>query len=142
MRAFDKIGSAYMYSDGAAFLNDAGIDFLIGSALTNDIMDLHTDIKSRETRNLLRLLYPNNRSIEETKITAPTFLSGMLGELYRGHHRARFECRENGRIAATSPPYSFCRARHRRIFETLEVYMDTYPQFWEWTWDIFQMAKD
>jgi hypothetical protein len=61
--------------------------------------------------------------------------------LYRGHHRARFGNREDGRVAATSPPYSFCRAQHRRIFETLEVYIDQYPEFWGWTWKIYEMAK-
>ncbi|KAE9993217.1 hypothetical protein EG327_006018 [Venturia inaequalis] len=142
MRGFDTTGTAYMCSDGAAFLDDAGIDSLVASALPNDIMDLHTDIQSGETRNLLRLLYPANRSIEETKITVSTLLSGMLSGIYRGLHRAHFGHREDGRIAACGPPYNFCRCRHRRIFETLELYMDAYPQFWAWTWDIYRMAKD
>ena len=142
MRALDTIGSAYMCSDGAAWLDNAGVDSLAGSALPNDVMDLHTDIKTGETRNLLRLLYPDGLSIQQAKITVSTILSGFLGELYRGHRRARFSNREDGRIAATSPPYSFCRAQHRRIFETLEKYIDRYPEFWNWTWEIYQMAKD
>lgn len=142
MRGLDTIGSAYMCSDGAAWLDEAGVDSLVGSAVPNDIMDLHTDIKTGETRNLLRLLYPDGLGIEQTKIIASTVLSGLLSELYRGHHRARFGHREDGRIVATSPPYSFCRAQHRRVFETLEMYMDKYQEFWGWTWEIFQMAKD
>ncbi|KAK7738500.1 hypothetical protein SLS53_006019 [Cytospora paraplurivora] len=57
-RALDTIGSAYMCRDGAAWLDDQGMDSLIGSALANDVMDLHTDTFTGETRNLLRLLYP------------------------------------------------------------------------------------
>ncbi|KAE9379798.1 hypothetical protein N431DRAFT_398304 [Stipitochalara longipes BDJ] len=140
-RAFDTIGSAYMCSDGAAFLDNAGIDSLTGSGLVNDVMDLHTDIKIGETRNLLRLLYPGGFTIEQSMQTMSTILSGMLGELFRGHKRARFENREDGRVAATSPAYSFSRARHRRIFETLEVYTSKYPDFWDWTWDIYRKAK-
>lgn len=102
-RGLDKIASAYMCSDGAAFLDDAGVDSLVGSALPNDIMDLHIDILSGETRNLSRLLYPAGRSIEETKTIVATLLSGMWSESYRGHHRARFGHREDGQIAATSP---------------------------------------
>ena len=130
-RAFDTIGSAYMARDGAAFLDDAGIDSILGSAVPNDVMDLHTDIYTGETRNLLRLLYPS-RGIEETIQTTSTILSSMLCEIFRGHHRARMHNREDGRISSTSPPYSFSRARHRRIFETLELYINRYPKFWEW----------
>ncbi|KAG6010706.1 hypothetical protein E4U43_008546 [Claviceps pusilla] len=142
VRGIDTIGTAYMCSDGAAYLDDAGMDSLIGSALPNDVMDLHTDISTGETRNLLRLLYPNGQSIEQTVRTMSTVLSGMLCETFRGHKRARFEGREDGRISATSPSYSFCRARHRRIFETLEVYSSKYDRFWDWTWEIYRLAKE
>jgi len=140
-RAFDTIGSAFMCSDGAAFLDNAGMDSLIGTGLVNDVMDLPTDIKTGETRNLLRLLYPGGLNIDQSMQTMSTILSGMLCELFRGHKRARFENREDGRIAATSPAYSFSRARHRRIFETLEAYTSKYPSFWDWTWDIYYGAK-
>jgi hypothetical protein len=120
-----------MARDGAAFLDDAGIDSILGSAVPNDVMDLHTDIFTGETRNLLRLLYPS-RGIEEAIQTTSTILSSMLCEIFRGHHRARMHNREDGRVSSTSPPYSFSRARHRRIFETLELYMNRYPKFWEW----------
>jgi hypothetical protein len=140
-RAFDTIGSAYMARDGAAFLDNAGMDSLLGSALANDVMDLHTDIFTGETRNLLRLLYPSGLSIEEAVQTTSIILSSMLCEIFRGHHRARMQNREDGRVSSTSPPYSFSRARHRRLFETLELYIDKYPQFWEWTWDIYRRAK-
>ncbi len=142
MRALDTIGSAYMCSDGAAWLDNAGIDSLIGSGLANDIMDLHTDIKTGETRNLLRLLYPDGLGMAQAMKTVSTILSGELCELFRGHHRARFNNREDGRVAATSPPYSFCRARHRRIFEIMETYINRYPRFWDWTWEIYRMAKE
>lgn len=131
-RALDTIGSAYMCQDGAAWLDDQGIDSLIGSGLANDVMDLHTDIFTGETRNLLRLLYPPGKSIAQTMSITSTILSSMLCEVFRGHHRARLHNREDGRVSSTSPPYSFCRARHRRIFETLELYINRYPQFWEW----------
>lgn len=141
-RAFDTIGCAYMCSDGAAYLDNLGMDSLLGSAVPNDVMDLHTDILTGETRNLLRLLYPNGQVIKKTIQTMSTVLSGMLCELFRGHTRARFGGREDGRIAATSPPYSFCRARHRRIFEVMEVYTAHYPNFWDWTWQIYSRAKE
>ncbi|KAG8411899.1 hypothetical protein J3458_015194 [Metarhizium acridum] len=141
VRGFDTIGSAYMCSDGAAYLDNAGMDSLVGSAVPNDVMDLHTDIYTGETRNLLRLLYPSGQSLDEAMGTMSTVLSGMLCELFRGHKLARFEGREDGRIAATSPPYSFCRARHRRIFEVMEAYTSKYPDFWQWTWDILGRAK-
>lgn len=131
-RALDTIGSAYMSRDGASWLDSEGMDSLIGSALPNDVMDLHTDIFTGETRNPLRLLYPSNLTISKAIQTTSTILATMLCEVFRGHHRARLHNREDGRISSTSPPYSFCRARHRRIFETLELYMDQYPQFWEW----------
>lgn len=131
-RGFDTIGSAYMCRDGAAFLDDPGVDSLVGSAVPNDVMDLHTDIFTGETRNLLRLLYPSDVAIERAIQTMSTVLSSMLCEIIRGHHRARMHNREDARISSTSPPYSFSRARHRRIFEVLELYMAKYPQFWEW----------
>ena len=133
-RALDTIGSAYMCRDGAAWLDDQGVDSLTGSGLANDVMDLHTDIFTGETRNLLRLLYspPGPGGIERAMRTMSTVLSSMLCEIFRGHHRARLGNREDGRVSSTSPPYSFCRARHRRIFETLELYINRYPQFWEW----------
>jgi hypothetical protein len=131
-RALDTIGSAYMCRDGAAWLDDEGMDSLIGSALPNDVMDLHTDVLTGETRNLLRLLYPTCNEIgQATDITA-VVLSSMLCEIFRSHYRARMLNREDGRVSSTSPAYSFCRARHRRIFETLERYINRYPQFWEW----------
>ncbi|KAH0598305.1 hypothetical protein MHUMG1_03602 [Metarhizium humberi] len=141
VRGFDTIGSAYMCSDGAAYLDNAGMDALVGSAVPNDVMDLHTDIYTGETRNLLRLLYPSGQSLDAAMATMATVLAGMLCELFRGHKLARFGGREDGRIAATSPPYSFCRARHRRIFEVLEAYVSKYPDFWRWTWDILRRAK-
>ncbi|KAH8692036.1 hypothetical protein BGW36DRAFT_363050 [Talaromyces proteolyticus] len=143
MRALDTIGSAYMCSDGAAWLDDAGMDSLIGSAIPNDVMDLHTDIRTGETRNTIRLLYPEGLSISQAMKAMSTVLSGQLCEIFRGHQRARFYNREDGRIAATSPPYSFCRARHRRIFEIMEMYINKYADdFWDWTWEIFRMAKE
>ncbi|KAF3904433.1 hypothetical protein ABW21_db0208213 [Orbilia brochopaga] len=142
MRALDTIGTAYMCDDGAAFLDIAGFDSLTGTALVNDIMDLHTDIKTGETRNFLRLLYPMKFDMTMAMKTVSTLLSGMLCEVYRGHRRARFDNREDGRISATSPPYSFSRARHRRVFETLEKYIAKYPDFWDWTWEIWRMAKE
>lgn len=120
-----------MSRDGAAWLDNEGIDSVIGSALPNDVMDLHTDIFTGETRNLLRLLYPPLTMTEAIQTTS-TILSTMLCEIFRGHYRARLSNREDGRVSSTSPPYSFCRARHRRIFETLELYIGKYPQFWEW----------
>jgi hypothetical protein len=141
VRAFDTIGSAYMARDGAAFLDNAGMDSLLGSALPNNVMDLHTDIFTGETRNFLRLLYPSGLSIEEAMRTASIILSSMLCKIFRGHHRARLQNREDRRVSSTSPPYSFSRARHRRIFEMLELYIDKYPQFWEWTWEIYHNAK-
>lgn len=140
-RAFDTVGSAYMGRDGAAWLDDPGIDSLLGSGLSNDLMDLHTDIWTGETRNLLRLLYPSGLSIAQALQTMSTLLSGMLCEIYRGHRRARMCEREDGRVSSASPPYSFSRARHRRIFETLEMYSSHYPLFWEWTWEIYRKAK-
>lgn len=140
-RALDTIGSAYMCRDGAAWLDNEGMDSLIGSALPNDVMDLHTDVWTGETRNLLRLLYPPGLSISQAMQTTSTVLSTMLCEIFRGHHRARLGNREDGRISSTSPPYSFCRARHRRIFETLETYITKYTQFWDWTWEIYGLAK-
>jgi hypothetical protein len=131
-RALDTMGSAYMCRDGAAWLDNEGMDSLIGSALPNDVMDLHTDIFTGETRNLLRLLYPSGYSIKQAMQTASTVLSTMLCEVFRGHYRSRMQNREDGRISSTSPPYSFSRARHRRIFETMELYVEKYPQFWEW----------
>jgi hypothetical protein len=143
MRALDTIGSAYMCSDGAAWLDDAGMDSLIASAIPNDVMDLHTDIRTGETRNALRLIYPEGFSIDQALKAMSTVLSGQLAEIFRGHQRARFNNREDGRIAATSPPYSFCRARHRRIFETMELYIIQYgEQFWSWTWEIYRLARE
>lgn len=140
-RGFDTVGAAFMSRDGTAWLDDQGMDSLIGSGLSNDVMDLHTDIWTGETRNLLRLVYPAGLSITQALKTVSTLLSGMLCEIFRGHRRARMSNRGDGRISSASPPYSFCRARHRRIFETLEMYSSYYPQFWEWTWEIYSMAK-
>ncbi|KAK4499662.1 hypothetical protein PRZ48_010180 [Zasmidium cellare] len=141
-RGFDTLGSAYMANDGAAWLDEQGMDSLVGSGLPNDIMDLHTDIVTGETRNLLRCLYPEGLNMQQAMQTLATCLSGELCELFRGHHRARFGGREDGRLAASSPPYSFSRAQHRKIFEIMEAYMRKYPSFWEWTWEIFRMAKE
>lgn len=140
-RGFDTVGAAYMGRDGAAWYDDPGMDSLLGSGLANDVMDLHTDIWTGETRNLLRLLYPSDFSIAQALQTMSTLLSGMLCEVFRGHRRARMSDREDGRISSASPPYSFCRARHRRIFESLEMYINHYPLFWTWTWDIYRKAK-
>ncbi|KHN95531.1 uncharacterized protein MAM_06588 [Metarhizium album ARSEF 1941] len=142
-RGFDTIGSAYMCSDGAAYLDDAGMDALVGSAVPNDVMDLHTDMLTGETRNLLRLLYPSGRGLDRALDTMATVLAGMLCELFRGHKRARLGGREDGRIAATSPPYSFCRARHRRIFEVLEAYVARHgaDRFWSCTRDLLRRAR-
>jgi hypothetical protein len=140
-RAFDTIGSAFMCSDGAAYHDNAGMDSQLGSALPNDIMDLHMDIMTGETRNLLRLLYPNGQTMKQAIQSMATAFSGMLCEVFRGHKRARFDGREDGRISATSPPYSFCRSGHRRIFETMEAYITKYPDFWNWVWDIYDLAK-
>ncbi|UNI23587.1 hypothetical protein JDV02_009397 [Purpureocillium takamizusanense] len=142
VRGIDTIGSAYMCSDGASWFDNAGIDSLIGSGLANDVMDLDIDIKTGETRNLLRLLYPDGLTLKESMRTMSTILSGQLCEYFRGHRRARLGGREDGRVAATSPAYSFCRSRHRRIFATLERYVGRYPDFWQWTWEILQMAKE
>ncbi|OAQ85981.1 hypothetical protein VFPBJ_00021 [Purpureocillium lilacinum] len=142
VRGIDTIGSAYMCSDGASWFDNAGIDSLIGSGLANDVMDLDIDIKTGETRNLLRLLYPDGLTLKESMRTLSTILSGQLCEYFRGHRRARFDGREDGRVAATSPAYSFCRSRHRRIFATLEKYTRRYPDFWQWTWEILHMAKE
>uniref|UniRef100_A0A093XIK3 Uncharacterized protein n=1 Tax=Talaromyces marneffei PM1 TaxID=1077442 RepID=A0A093XIK3_TALMA len=143
MRALDTIGSAYMRCDGAAWLDDAGMDALIGSALPNDAMDLHTDILTGETRNTIRLIYPDGLTMDQAMKTMSTYFSGQLCELFRDHERARFGRREDGRIAASSAPYSLCRARHRRVFEIMELYINKYgDQFWEWTWEILRMAKE
>jgi len=131
-RGFDTIGSAFMCREGAAFLDDEGMDSLLGTALVNDVMDLHTDIFTGETRSLLRLLYTPAGSISEAMHSMSTVLSSMLCEIFRSHHRAWKHNREDGRISATSPPYSLSRARHRRVFETLELYINKYPQFWDW----------
>ncbi|KAK7713656.1 hypothetical protein SLS63_012038 [Diaporthe eres] len=94
-RAIDTIGSAYMSRDGAAWLDNEGIDSVIGSALPNDVMDLHTDIFTGETRNLIRLLLPPLNITEAIQSTS-TLLSSMLCEIFRGHYRARFNNREDG----------------------------------------------
>ncbi|KAK5991616.1 hypothetical protein PT974_09901 [Cladobotryum mycophilum] len=141
-RAMDTMGSAYMCSDGAAWFDNAGVDALLGSGLPNDVMDLHADIRTGETRNLLRLLYDDGLTMEQSMQTVSTLLSGQLCELFRGHYRARFSSREDGRLAATSPAYSFCRARHRKVFATLEIYIARYPKFWDWTWEIYRLAKE
>ncbi|KAI1737121.1 hypothetical protein F4680DRAFT_460658 [Xylaria scruposa] len=111
-RALDTIGSAYM-----------------------------CHILTGETRNLLRLLYPPFNRIDQAIGIVSGILLSMLGEIFRSHHRARMLNREDGRISSTSPAYSFCRARHRRIFETLERYINKYPQFWIWTWEIYHSVK-
>jgi hypothetical protein len=142
-RALDTIGSAYECSDGAAWLDDVGIDSLVGSAIPNDVMDLHTDIITGETRNTVRLLYPDGLSIAQAMNSMSTVLSGEWCQLFRGHQQARFNNREDGRIAAASPPYSFCRASNRRVFEVLEMYLERYvDKFWDWTWEIYRMAKE
>ncbi|KAI1148396.1 hypothetical protein F4825DRAFT_103011 [Nemania diffusa] len=140
-RALDTIGSAFMCRDGAAWLDNQGMDSQIGTGLVNDVMDLHTDILTGETRNLLRLLYPPTDKISFAMETNAIVLSSMLCEIFRSHLRARLHNREDGRISSTSPSYSFSRARHRKIFETLELYINKYPDFWDWTWSIYRMAK-
>ena len=131
-RALDTIGCAYMCRDGAAWFDNMGMDSLLGAGLANDVMDLHTDIFTGETRNLLRLLYPSGYTMAQAMQTTSTILSSMLCEIFRGHRRARMHNREDGCVSSTSPPYSLSRARHRRVFETLELYTNKYPQFWEW----------
>lgn len=131
-RGFDTIGSAFMCREGAAYLDNEGMDSLLGTGLVNDVMDLHTDIFTGETRNLLRLLHPPADNIAQAMQSMSTVLSAMLCEIFRGHHRAWSKNREDGRISATSPPYSLSRARHRRVFETLELYTNKYPEFWDW----------
>ncbi|KAI8626283.1 hypothetical protein F5Y19DRAFT_466485 [Xylariaceae sp. FL1651] len=140
-RAFDTIGSAFMCRDGAAWLDNQGIDSMIGTGLVNDVMDLHIDILTGETRNLLRLLYPPSDNISFAMETMSIILSSTLCEVFRAHHRARLHNREDGRISSTSPAYSFSRARHRKIFETLELYISRYEKFWDWTWSIYREAK-
>ncbi|KAI1179716.1 hypothetical protein F4777DRAFT_574542 [Nemania sp. FL0916] len=140
-RALDTIGSAFMCRDGAAWLDNEGIDSLTGSGLSNDVMDLHVDVLTGETRNLLRLLYPPCKDISQAMNITSIVLSSMLCEVFRGHFRARMSNREDGRVSSTSPAYSLSRARHRRIFETLELYISRYPKFWEWTWQIYHTAK-
>lgn len=73
MRALDTIGSAYMRCDGAAWLDDAGMDALLGSALPNDVMDLHTDIRTGETRNTIRLIYPDGLSMDQAMKAMSTY---------------------------------------------------------------------
>lgn len=131
-RALDTIGSAFMCRDGAAWLDNKGMDSLIGTGLMNDVMDLHIDILTGETRNLLRLLYPPSDNISFAMQTASIILSSALCEVFRAHLRARLHNREDGRISSTSPSYSFSRARHRKIFETLELYLNKYEDFWDW----------
>ena len=126
------MGHRYMSRDGAAWLNIKGIDSLIGSGLANDIMDFHTEIFTGETCILLGLLYLP-LTITETISTTSTLLPSMLGEVFRSHYRARFNDRGDVRVSSTSPPYSFCRARHRRSFDSLERYIEKYPDFWEWS---------
>ncbi|KAI0809838.1 hypothetical protein GGR55DRAFT_646869 [Xylaria sp. FL0064] len=140
-RALDTIGSAFMCRDGAAWLDNKGMDSLIGTGLVNDVMDLHTDILIGETRNLLRLLYPPSNSISFAMQTNSIVLSSTLCEVFRAHRRARLHNREDGRVSSTSPSYSFSRALHRKIFETLELYLNKYEKFWDWTWSIYRMAK-
>lgn len=70
-----------------------------------------------------------------------TVFSGMLCEIFRGHKRARIHGRTDGRIAAGSLPYSLCRARRRQMFETMEVYVAKYPQFWDWVRRIHTNAR-
>jgi hypothetical protein len=55
-RALDTIGPYYMGRNGASFLDDQGMDSLIGCGLANDVMDLHIDIFTGETRNLIRFV--------------------------------------------------------------------------------------
>ncbi|KAI1754461.1 hypothetical protein F4782DRAFT_544764 [Xylaria castorea] len=140
-RALDTIGSAFICRDGAIWLDNQGMDSLIGTGLVNDVMDLHTDILTGETRNLLRLLYPPSDNISFAMQTTSIVLSSTLCEVFRAHLRARLHNREDGRISPTSAPYSFSRARQRKIFETLELYLNSHEDFWDWTWSIYRMAK-
>jgi len=131
-RAIDGIPQAYMGRDGAQWFDCEGIDSLLATSVVNDVMDLHHDIFTGETRNLLRLLYPPAMSISEAMQSMSIVLTTVLCEIFRDHHRARFHNREDGRVSSAAAGYSLCRARYRRIFETLELYMSHYPQFWEW----------
>jgi hypothetical protein len=112
MHEFDTLGMSYMGSDGAAWLDNDGVGSLVGSAVVNDVIDLHTNIKTQETRNMLCLLYPDGLSLEQSTSIVCTLLSSMLSELFRGHRRERFNSKEDGRIAAASPAYILCRAQH------------------------------
>ncbi|PHH66014.1 hypothetical protein CDD81_539 [Ophiocordyceps australis] len=142
MRSFDSIGIAFMSNDGAAWMDNEGVDSLIASGLSNDIMDLHTDIQTGETRNLLRLLYPDGLDMKQAIQSVSTILSGMLCDVFRAHQRARFGEREDGRLSVSSAPYSFSRSRHRRLFSVIEAYERRYPQLWQLIWETHRLAKE
>jgi hypothetical protein len=122
IHGFNTLGMSYIGSNSAAWLDNNGIGSLVGSAAVKNVMDLHMDIKTQERRNLLRLLYPNGLSLEQSMSIVSTLLSSMLSKLFCGHHRAHFDSKEDGQIAATSPAYNLYRAQHQRIFKTLETY--------------------
>lgn len=143
MRALDTIGSAYMRCDGAAWLDDAGMDALIGSALPNDVMDLHTDIRTGEIRNAIRLIYPDGLSMDQAMNAMSTYLTGQLCELFRDHKRVRFDHREEGRIAASSAHIASVVLVTVTFLKSWNFYIIKYgDRFWEWTWDILRMAKE
>ncbi|PHH76828.1 hypothetical protein CDD82_3790 [Ophiocordyceps australis] len=142
MRSFDSVAVAFMSNQGAAWFDNAGIDALMCSGLSNDVVDLHTDIQTGETRNLLRLLYPDSLDMKQAIQTVSTLLSGVLCDVFRAHQRARFGGREDGRVSAAAPSFNFYRSRHRRIFAVMEAYQRRYPQFWAWTWEIYRLAKE
>lgn len=131
-RAFDGIAAAYATRDGACFLDNEGMDSLLATGVVNDVMDLHHDVFTGETRNCLRFMYPPDLKMSQAMESMSIVLTTTLCEIFRGHHRARLHNREDGRVSSASAPYSFSRARLRRVFKTLELYMDHYPQFWEW----------
>ncbi|KAI0406829.1 hypothetical protein F4802DRAFT_556251 [Xylaria palmicola] len=81
-RAMDGTSTPYMSRDGTQWLDNKGMDSLIGSVLPNDVMDLHSDILTGETRNLLRLLYPTFGSIDHAIQTLSIVLSSMLCEIF------------------------------------------------------------
>ncbi|QPG95227.1 hypothetical protein C2857_007871 [Epichloe festucae Fl1] len=128
VREFDTIGTAYMCSDGAVteqpIWTTPGWTLWSDPHSSNDVMDLH--IVTAETRNLLRrasgcsipMPETSARRLEPWPPSSPACSASSASPSAAisgpGSHG-----REDGRIAATSPPYSFCRARHGRIFETL-----------------------
>ncbi|KAI0527852.1 hypothetical protein F5B22DRAFT_7045 [Xylaria bambusicola] len=140
-RAFDGITDVYMASSSGMYYDDEGVGSFIGTALANDVFDLHTDILTRETRNLIRLLAPKSQNIDQALDFASSLLSSILCEFHRGYARLKQSKRGDGGVAFASPAYGMGRARHRRVFQTVELYADRHPKFWDWNQDIYTKAK-